>query len=83
VIIEERRCPRCGNRRTARVGTWGLICFNCRLHLDAAWPGVPGESCPEPATHSFTPAELARLERYRAAVRAGLYSDWPRLRTQR
>jgi hypothetical protein len=83
VIIQERRCPRCGNRRTAYLGTWGSICFNCGLHLDAAPPRVPSEVCPEPATHPFTPAELLRLERYRAAVQAGLYSDWRRLRTRR
>jgi hypothetical protein len=83
VVIEERRCPRCGNRRTARVGTWGSICFNCGLHLDAAPPGVPDEVGPEPATYPFAPAELLRLEQYRAAVRAGLYSDWERLGTQR
>jgi hypothetical protein len=39
--------------------------------------GVTRSTLP-PVQHPFAPAELIRLERYRAAVRAGLYSDWPR-----
>jgi len=31
--IQELHCPRCGNRRTVRVGRSNLsLCFNCRLH---------------------------------------------------
>ena len=75
MTIEQRPCPRCTMRRTVRMGTWGWFCFNCRLHVastDAAWPAdMPAER----AEYQFTPAELARLQRYRAAVLAGLYSD--------
>jgi hypothetical protein len=31
---------------------------------------------PEPQTSTFTTTEVARLASYRAAVAAGLYSDW-------
>jgi hypothetical protein len=45
------------------MGTHGSICFNCRHK----W---------EPTTFfTFTAAELARLRIYRAAVRAGFYSE--------
>lgn len=64
-MIEERRpCARCRNRRTVRFGATSF-CFNCRAHRDA-WTdeGYP-----------FTDTELARLHVYRAAVRAGFYTD--------
>lgn len=73
MMIEERRCPRCSIRRTVRLGTWGSVCLNCRLPLDAAARGPIAA----PATQVFTAAELVRLEIYRNAIRAGLYTDWP------
>jgi hypothetical protein len=81
MTIQYVRCPRCAIRRTVRLGTWGAFCFNCRLQWDtlpAAQPatGVAG-STPPPVQYPFAPAELIRIERYRAAVQAGLYSDWP------
>jgi ribosomal protein L37AE/L43A len=31
IVIQERRCPRCGNRRTVRRGSSSRsFCFNCR-----------------------------------------------------
>jgi hypothetical protein len=39
------------------------VCFNCRLVWDLRDP-------------QFTPRELERLSIYRAAVRAGFYSDY-------
>jgi hypothetical protein len=82
MIIQQARCPRCAIRRTVRFGVWGAFCFNCRLQWDAQRTahqamGVARSTLP-PVQHPFAPAELIRLERYRAAVRAGLYSDWPR-----
>jgi hypothetical protein len=44
--------------------------------LDPAGPTVPVASV-QPAVYPFNSAELLRLERYRAAIRAGLYNDWP------
>jgi hypothetical protein len=46
---------------------WGertYLCFNCRFRTDS------------PGGHvKFSDSELARLTMYRAAIRAGLYSD--------
>lgn len=55
------------------MGTWGRFCFNCRLHLVPDASGPSDRSAVRVEYH-FTPAEIARLERYRAAVQAGLYS---------
>ena len=82
MVIQQSRCPRCAIRRTVRLGARGAFCFNCRLQWDterAAHQGMKAAgSTPPPLQHPFVPAELIRLERYRAAIRAGLYSDWPR-----
>ena len=77
MTIEQRPCPRCAIRRTARLGTWGAFCFNCHLHLASGKVDVPIRPAEVPP-YRFQPAELVRLERYRAAVQAGLYTDWPR-----
>jgi hypothetical protein len=59
-------------RRTVQYGQWGSICFNCRLR----WRGdVPVQLVV--VAPAFGAAELRRLEIYRAAVRAGFYTDWP------
>ena len=76
MMIEHKRCPRCAIKRTANLGIWGSFCFNCRARLD----GREFEALPlvaEPAAYEFHGAELLRLQRYRAAIQAGLYSDWP------
>ena len=77
MMIEQRSCARCAIRRAARLDTWGAFCFNCRLRLDGGEVEVltgPAEVPPS----RFQSAELVRLERYRAAVQVGLYTDWPR-----
>ena len=81
MTVQERQCPRCSIRRTLRYGGASSFCANCRLQWDAApasassrvqaWPA------PRLAAYPFTPRELDRLGIYRAAVRAGLYTDWP------
>ena len=74
MTIQELRCPRCGIRRTVRLGTWGSVCLNCRRPLRAL-ASVDYEV--PPMGRVFTASELARLESYRDAILAGLYSDWP------
>ena len=77
MIIQQARCPRCAIRRTVRLGAWGAFCFNCRLQ----WPTREAPvshpvGTPRPQ-HGLGPDAVARLAVYRAAVRAGFYSDWP------
>jgi hypothetical protein len=75
IIIQERPCPRCAIRRTARLAYGTSFCFNCRLQ----WPtrGAPLlHSVEVPSQlHVFAADELARLSVYRAAVRNGFYTD--------
>jgi hypothetical protein len=71
-VIEHDPCPRCSNLRTARFGS-ASYCFNCRLQ----WSGnsvIDGADEPA-ANYPFAEAELVRLRAYRAAVRAGFYTD--------
>ena len=75
--IQEHPCPRCAIRRTVLIAR-ASFCFNCRLHWDGQWSqrsAAAVEPRPEPF-HVFTAAEVARLRIYRAAVRAGFYTDW-------
>jgi hypothetical protein len=69
--IRELPCPRCANPRTVQVAGVSF-CFNCHWQ----WTGETAVSQPdsEPA-YPFTASELARLATYRAAVRAGFYTD--------
>jgi len=63
IVIQERPCQRCSIRRTVLMGTGRLaFCFNCRSECAS--------------NESTVGAGSARLRRYRAAVRTGLYSDW-------
>ena len=78
MTIQEGRCPRCGIRRTLTLGHWGSMCLNCRLHWGSQASSDVATAAAAWVHHPFTPAELVRLERYRAAIRAGLYTDWPR-----
>jgi hypothetical protein len=73
MMISHVRCPRCGIDRTADLGTWGRFCFNCRLPIHRAPTAQPEAT----ETYAFKPQELVRLERYRAAIRQGFYTDWP------
>ena len=81
IVIQERRCSRCSNRRTVRMGTSNVaFCFNCR-HKWAANGSTArrheGAVVVMPAPYyTFGPGERERLNRYRAAVRAGLYTEW-------
>jgi hypothetical protein len=80
MIIMEQRCPRCAIRRTARLGASRSLCFNCGLKWGrpasateaAALRVAPAQTLSYP----FSPAELVRLERYRAAIQAGVYTDY-------
>jgi hypothetical protein len=80
-LIQERPCPRCAIRRTVRLAAGGSFCFNCRLQwstrqIARAQP-APRMTVLTLTSQSLTVAEWARLVIYRAAVRAGFYSDWP------
>jgi hypothetical protein len=80
ILIQERACPRCGIRRTARLayGTSGTsFCFNCRLQWPTREAPVSHPVGTPSPQHVLGPDALARLAVYRAAVRAGFYSDWP------
>jgi hypothetical protein len=71
MVLQEQPCPECGHKRTVRLGTRVGVCFNCRSH----WV-VDGRARPI-GCYRFSGEELNRLERYRKAVAAGFYSDWP------
>jgi hypothetical protein len=71
-VIEHDPCPRCSNLRTVRFSS-NSYCFNCRL----LWSGdsfIDGADEPA-ASYPFTESELVRLRVYRAAVRAGFYTE--------
>jgi hypothetical protein len=80
-LIQELSCPRCTIRRTMGLANGNSFCFNCRFQ----WPTQPvaGDHAaramiaPPQPSEPFGVAEQARLAIYRAAVRAGFYSDWP------
>jgi hypothetical protein len=84
MTIQERHCPWCLNRRTARMGDELSVCFNCRHHWRGASPlewGARAQPPAEPlALFSFGPVEAARLVVYRLAVQSGFFSDWPKQR---
>jgi hypothetical protein len=80
-LIQERACPRCAIRWTVRLTAGNSFCFNCRLQWStqqvARGQPVRWMTALPLTSHPFTPAEQARMAIYRAAVRAGFYSDWP------
>jgi hypothetical protein len=49
------------------------FCFNCHQQWDGQ--RSVADVVAEPLLYPFTAAELARLSIYRAAIRAGFYSD--------
>jgi hypothetical protein len=65
--VQPTSCLRCGQRPVARLNARELLCFHCRL----VQPALNGLEYP------FTLYELTRLAVYRAAVKAGFYSDYP------
>ena len=65
--IQSTPCLRCGQRPVAQVTSTELLCFNCRFVQPA----------PDALEYPFTKRELQRLAIYRAAMRAGFYSDYP------
>lgn len=74
--IQEHPCPRCANPRTVQIAS-ASFCFNCRLYWGSPW-GKVSDATVEPRLeppYPFTAAETARLTMYRAAIRAGFYSD--------
>jgi hypothetical protein len=79
IAILERRCPSCGHRRTVRLGQSSApFCFNCRLRAGgrrATGTSPAGEPAVTYSLYPFDPAEWRRLRAYRAAVRAGFYTD--------
>jgi hypothetical protein len=81
LLIQEQHCPRCAIRRTVHLADGSSFCFNCRLHWSVCMTAYPAEdhtlSTPPPPLQPFTGPEQVRLMKYRAAVRAGLYTDWP------
>jgi hypothetical protein len=79
VLPEPIACLRCTFPRTLRVGD-RRVCFQCRFSWHTRHPVVTPAAAPtwaqdRGAGYAFTPAEFARLTRYRAAVQAGFYSD--------
>jgi hypothetical protein len=69
LVVQERACPRCATKRTVRIGTSATsFCFNCRTR----WSGG---SVASPARPVLEAAVQRRWEIYRAAVRAGFYTD--------
>jgi hypothetical protein len=76
MTIREMRCPRCGIRRTINFGHWGSMCLNSRLHWGTQASVEVAPTAAARVHHPFTPAELVRLERYRAAIQAGFYTDY-------
>jgi len=79
MVIVERPCPRCAIRRSVRFGQLGSYCFNCSFRWNVLASATP-IALPvhvDVAEFAFRPAELGRLEVYRAAVRVGFYNEWP------
>jgi hypothetical protein len=78
ILIQQRACPRCAIRRTARLAYTRAtsFCFNCRLQWVTTEPSAADCADPSPAVEAIAPGERKRFEMYRAAVRAGFYSDW-------
>jgi hypothetical protein len=78
-LVQERSCPRCAIRRTVRVADGSSFCFNCRLQWrtdklleDHSGVVLTGSSV---ALEQFDLTQQARFVIYRAAVRAGFYTD--------
>jgi hypothetical protein len=80
-MIVEKRCPRCGIRRTMLLGSYGSFCYNCRLQWGCETPTTDAganrsRSLMVAPAYPFSTAELVRLQRYRRAIRQGVFNDW-------
>jgi hypothetical protein len=74
LVILAEKCRHCAHMRTVPIGnSANTFCFNCR----EASTNTTNTMRP-PVAFLFDARALARLEQYRAAVRAGFYSDWGR-----
>ncbi|HEY1296726.1 MAG TPA: hypothetical protein VGJ60_26915 [Chloroflexota bacterium] len=73
--IEERiPCPRCGHGRVIQRARHAYLCFQCRF----GWSADAEQARTTTEFLGWCPPSLRdRLVAYRAAIRAGLYSDWP------
>jgi hypothetical protein len=70
--IEQRvPCPRCGHARVVQRSMDSFVCFQC----GNSW--FKGPTTVDPLGWCG-PEQRARLVAYRDAVRAGVYTDWPR-----
>jgi hypothetical protein len=79
--ILHKGCSRCGINRTAELGTSHVVvfCFNCKLQVPGDAPTFalahPTREYSELSGYHFSVAERLRLEAYRGAIRAGVYTD--------
>jgi hypothetical protein len=77
LLIQERACPRCGIRRTVRLGFSQIsVCFNCRWQWGEP-SSLPGLQVAGSIVDTISPAEIKRLEIYRLAAGAGFYDERP------
>ena len=77
-------CPRCGQRRVVQHSRTAFLCFQCRHGWSTGPEGPRAHHNPadeDDVLGMFPPHHRARLIAYRGAIRAGLFSDWPRTRT--
>jgi len=65
-------CQHCRHARTVLLGLSVRFCFNCRRVCE----DTPGTL---PSVRVFSDAELRRLTSYRAAIQAGVYTDFPKI----
>ena len=73
-IEECNPCPRCGHSPVVQRARDAYVCYQCRF----GWtPGTPVTHSEVFSLRLFSAPERERLVSYRAAIRAGVYSDWP------
>jgi hypothetical protein len=72
ISIVDGPCPYCDGRRTAHVQKSDLaFCFRCHHNWRT-------NQTADAQTYAFSEGEVRRLGWYRAAIRAGFYTDRPR-----
>jgi hypothetical protein len=70
-------CPQCGFRRVVQRGPRAYVCFQCRHSWSEEIPAARRELAAGDLLVNFSIDQRALLNAYRAAIRAGLYTDWP------